>query len=199
MFTGIVEELAHLEQVKPFAGGRRIVIAAACADEVRPGDSIALNGICLTAETVRRGPGRIVVSAVSETLRRTTAEGWVRGKRLHLERALAADGRFGGHIVQGHIDGVARVLKVGREGNEFVLTLQIPEALRRYVVRKGSLTVDGISLTVGDLQGGHCRLYIIPETLTRTLVGSYRPGERVNLEVDLVAKYVEAMAGAHVR
>ena len=196
MFTGIIEELALLEQVRPFAGGKRFIIAAECADEVRPGDSVALNGVCLTAESGKPGPGRLIVSAVTETLRRTTAGSWQRGRRLHLERALAAGGRFGGHIVQGHVDGVARVVRAGREGGEFVLALQIPEALRRYVVAKGSLTVDGISLTVGALRGGHCRLFIIPETLARTRVGAYRAGERVNIEVDLVAKYVESMTGA---
>ncbi len=193
MFTGIIEEVGRVREVRPFAGGARLTIAAGFADEIRAGDSIAVNGVCLTAESGESPQGCFVVSAVEETLRRTTAGRWRRDTRVHLERALKASGRFDGHIVQGHVDGVGNVLRAGRESAEFVLTLQIASALRKYVVEKGSLAVNGVSLTVGAISGGHARLFIIPETLARTTIGEYRAGERVNLEVDIVAKYVESL------
>ena len=193
MFTGIVEEVARIAQVRAIPGGKRFRVEAACTDAIERGDSVSLNGICLTAEQVVGGVGTFAVSAIAETLRRTTAGAWRSGSRIHLERALAATSRLGGHLVQGHVDGMARVMRAGREGCEFLLVLQLTAPLRRYVVSKGSLAVNGVSLTVGDLRGGLCRLHIIPETLDRTLIGSYRPGERVNLEVDIVAKYVEAL------
>lgn len=205
MFTGIVEEVARIAQIQAFRGGRRFRVEASCAGAVHPGDSVSLSGVCLTVETPRSGTGMaetrrsstgmLTVSAVEETLRRTTAGRWRPGSRVHLERALQAAGRLGGHLVQGHVDAVARIVRAGREGREFVLCLRLPAAFRQYVVVKGSLAVDGVSLTVGALSGGLCRLYIIPETLERTLIGSYRPGGQVNLEVDVVAKYVESMMG----
>ncbi len=195
MFTGLIDEIGSVVGVRPFAGGTRLEIAAAMASEIRPGDSVAVSGVCLTAETVDATAGTFTAAAVPETLQRTTASGWRRGTRLHLERALLATDRLGGHLVQGHVDGVARVVRSGPERGNHVLAIAIPEALRRYVVTKGALAVDGISLTVGALRGGLCRLYIVPETLARTLVAGYRPGTRVNVEVDLVAKYVESLSG----
>jgi riboflavin synthase len=202
VFTGIVETIGTIEGVTPFPGGKRFTVsaafAAAAADDrarLTGGASVAFNGVCLTAETINFDKGCFTVSAVEETLRRTSAGSWRRGSQVHLERALPADGRFDGHIVQGHVDGTGAVVKAGLEGREFVLAVQIPEALRRYVVAKGSLAVNGVSLTVGLLNRGLCRLFIIPETLERTLIGSYRAGEKVNLEVDLIAKYVESLLG----
>ena len=194
MFTGIVEETAQVTQVRATASGRRFWIAARCAAEVKPGDSVALDGICLTAEAMSAAEGTLVLCAMEETLRCTTAGGWRRSTRLHLERAMPAGGRFDGHLVQGHIDGVAAVVRCGRRGRDFILSLRLPQGLRRYVISKGSLAVNGVSLTVGELRGGLCLLYIIPETLVRTLIGSYRAGSKVNLEVDLIAKYVEHLA-----
>ena len=193
MFTGIIEEIATVLSVQPYAGGRRLTISAPCGGQIRAGDSVALDGICLTAESGDRTGGQFVVAAGLETVRRSTAGEWRQGTRLHLERALRADGRFDGHIVQGHVDGVGQVLRAAAEGAEWVLTLQLDAALRRYVVEKGSLAVNGVSLTVGSIRGGQCRLYIIPETLRRTCVQEYRTGRRVNLEVDLIAKYVESL------
>jgi riboflavin synthase len=193
VFTGLVEDVGRLAGVEPFAGGRRLAIASGLAVELHPGDSVAVSGICLTVERVEQPQGLFVVAAVEETLRRSTAARWRRGDRVHLERALAAGDRLGGHLVQGHVDGVARVVRAGRRGRDFVLALQIPGELRRYVVAQGSLAVDGISLTVAEVRGGICGLHIVPETLARTLVRGYRPGGRVNIEVDLVAKYVESL------
>jgi riboflavin synthase len=199
MFTGLVEEIGQVVAVQSFAGGARLAIGAALAPEVRPGDSVAINGVCLTAEQIDPTAGTFTVTAVTETLRRTTACDWRRGVRVHLERALRAQDRLGGHLVQGHVDSVANVVRSDREGNDYVLAIAIPEALRRYVVAKGALAVDGISLTVGTLRGGLCRLHIIPATLARTLVASWRPGTRVNIEVDLVAKYIESLSGRRAR
>jgi riboflavin synthase len=195
MFTGLIEEIGTVIAARPFAGGKRFEIAApGIAPELSRGDSVACHGLCLTVEGVDAGRGRFTVAAVAETLRRTAAGSWRAGDRVHLERALAAGGRFGGHLVQGHIDGVASVVRAGLRGREHALTLRVPAGLARYVVPQGSLAVDGVSLTVASQPAGLCRLAIIPETLTRTLIGSYRPGKRVNIEVDLVGKYVEALA-----
>jgi riboflavin synthase len=194
MFTGLVEEVAKITQVRSFSGGRRFELEAACGGQIDRGDSVALDGVCLTAEATDARTSRLWVAAVTETLRRTTAGSWRRGAGVHLERAVLAGGRLGGHLVQGHVDGVATVLRAGRAGREFVLALRLPRPLRRYLVSKGSLAVNGVSLTVGSLSGSTCRLFIIPETLERTLIGRYRPGQKVNLEVDLVAKYVEALS-----
>jgi riboflavin synthase len=195
MFTGLVEEIGRVVALRPFQGGARVTIAAAMAPEVGPGDSVAVSGVCLTAERVDPSAGTFTAAAVAETLRRTTAGSWRAGTRVHLERALRAGDRLGGHFVQGHVDAVANVVWAGREGGEHVLAIAIPGALRGYVVAKSSLAIDGVSLTVGALRGGLCRLYIIPETLARTLVGGYRAGTRVNIEVDPVAKYVESLLG----
>jgi riboflavin synthase len=198
MFTGLIEELATLVAAEPFAGGARFrVRSGLTADQLATGDSVALDGVCLTVERIDEAAGEFVVAAVPETLRRTTAGIWRRGRRLHLERALAANARLGGHLVQGHVDGIGRVLRAGAEGREFVVRILVPPELRRYVVPKGSIAIDGISLTVGEARRDGCRVYVIPETLTRTRVATYRPGERVNLEVDLVAKYVESLLGRH--
>ncbi len=194
MFTGIVEEVGEIRDIRPFPGGKRFTISAEFTrDNLGGGDSICVNGCCLTAEEIDREKGLFVVSAIEESLRRTNAGSWSRGLGVHLERALPAAGRFDGHIVQGHVDGVASVTRAGREGREFVLSIQLPAALRRYVVAKGSLAINGVSLTVGELRGGLCRLFIIPETINRTRIGQYRAGEKVNLEVDIIAKYVESL------
>ncbi len=199
MFTGLIEEVGRITAVQPQPGGKRFAIEAHLATEMELGDSLAVNGVCLTAERIEMQRDRVVVSAVTETLRRSTAGRWRPGTRVHLERALQAGARLGGHLMQGHVDGVARVIRAGREGRDFILALRIPPGLRRYIVSKGSLAVDGMSLTVGDLRAGACRLYIIPETLSRTVVQSYRPGDPVNIEVDLVAKYVESLGRAAKR
>jgi len=193
MFTGLIEGIGLVTARRAHSGGVRLTIAAPMAAEIRAGDSVAVNGVCLTAEQTDSAGRTFTAAAVAETLRRTTADAWGRGTRVHLERAIRTADRLGGHLVQGHVDGVARVVRAGRAGRDFVLALAVPEGLRRYVVDKGALAVDGISLTVGSARGGLCRLYIVPETLARTLVAGYRPGARVNIEVDLVAKYVESL------
>jgi len=193
VFTGLVAEVAAIERVASFAGGRRFHVSASCARDLQRGESVALNGVCLTVEREGVAAGSFAASAVEESLQRTTAGRWRERSRVHLERALAVGDRFGGHIVQGHVDGVARVMRCGRAGRSFVLAVQLPPELRRYVVAKGSLAIDGVSLTVASLKETILQVAIIPETLERTLIGSYRPGDVVNIEVDVVGKYVETL------
>ncbi|MBM3316521.1 MAG: riboflavin synthase [Candidatus Eisenbacteria bacterium] len=197
MFTGLIEEIGTLLETRAFPGGRRLRFSApATAGGLSAGDSIACNGVCLTVEASDARAGRFAAAAVAETLRRTTAGGWRPGARIHLERALRADGRLGGHWVQGHVDGLGRVVRCGRRGQDQTLAIAVPAGLARYLAAKGSLAVDGVSLTVGALRGAICELYIVPETCARTLLARLRPGARVNLEVDILAKYTEALLSA---
>ena len=189
MFTGLVEEMGRIERIEEQPGGRRLWVAAArVLEDLRIGDSVALNGCCLTAVTVE--PGRFAVEAVPETLRRTTLGAWREGGRVNLERPLKLDERLGGHLVQGHVDGVGVVRSVAAEGAGRRVGLEVPQGLARFVAEKGSLAVDGVSLTVATCAGASCEVALIPHTLEVTVAGEYEPGRRVNLEVDLLARYL---------
>ena len=189
MFTGLVEEIGRIEKIEPRSGGRRIWVAARrVLEDARAGDSIAVDGICLTATGVERS--RFTVEAVPETLDRTTLGGWREGDAVNLERPLRLDQRFGGHLVQGHVDGVGKVARVLQEGEGKRVTLDLPEALARFVAEKGSLAVDGVSLTVAGCAASTCEIAYIPHTLAVTTADSYAAGRRVNLEVDVIARYV---------
>jgi riboflavin synthase len=189
VFTGLVEEAGRIERIEEQPGGRRLwVTAARVLDDMRIGDSVALNGCCLTAVTVE--PARFAVEAVPETLRRTTLGAWREGERVNLERPLKLDQRLGGHLVQGHVDGVGVVRSVVAEGAGRRVGLEVPGGLARFVAEKGSLAVDGVSLTVASCAGASCEVALIPHTLEVTVAGEYEPGRRVNLEVDLLARYL---------
>ena len=189
MFTGIVEELGHVAGVEERPEGRRFWIACASVlGGLAVGDSVAHGGCCLTVVAI--ADGRYAVEAVPETLRVTTLGEWRLGDAINLERSLRLDQRLGGHLVQGHVDGVGDVVDVRPEGDGRRVTLSIPPDLRRFVAGKGSLTVDGVSLTVAALTDAGCEIAYIPHTLAVTSAGSYRPGRRVNLEVDLLARYM---------
>jgi riboflavin synthase len=196
MFTGLVEELGRVEDVVPRPGGRRLRIAAArVMQDAARGDSIAINGCCLTM--VELAPADFTVEAVPETLARTTLGALEPGEPVNLERAMRFDQRLGGHLMQGHVDGVGEVRAVVEEGEGRRVALAVPEGLRRYVAEKGSIAVDGVSLTVAALVPGGCEIAYIPHTLAVTVAGNYAPGRRVNLEVDLIARYVARwLAGA---
>ena len=189
MFTGLVEEQGRVAGIEPRPAGRRFRFAARLvASDARVGDSIAVSGCCLTAIEVDEAG--FVVEAVPETLQRTTLGAWREGDAVNLERSLRLDQRLGGHLVQGHVDGVGTVSAVAVEGDGRRVTLAIPAPLRRFVAEKGSLAVDGVSLTVAALREDGCEIAYIPHTLALTTAGAYAAGRRVNLEVDLMARYV---------
>jgi riboflavin synthase len=193
MFTGIVEEIGRVARIEARPGLTRLTIAARTVLEgTRIGDSIAINGACLTV--VRRDSASFGVEATPETLRRTDLADLAEGDGVHLERALAADGRIGGHFVQGHVDAVGTIAGRTAEGESVVATFGAPPDLMRFVVPKGSIAVDGVSLTVVDALDGGFTVALIPHTLEHTLLGKRPLGARVNLEADILAKYAAKAA-----
>lgn len=196
MFTGLVEAVGEVVSVAPGEGSVRLRIApgALPVEALAPGDSVAVNGVCLTvAGRDARGFDADVSRA---TLDCTTLGELDPGTRVNLERALALGERLGGHLVTGHVDGVARVVARTPEGDSERLAFEAPAALARYIARKGSVCVDGVSLTVNAVQGARFEVQIVPHTRRHTIVGEYCPGRRVNLEVDLLARYLERLLDA---
>ena len=191
MFTGLIANLGEVEAVEATGDGARLRVRTPLASELAAGDSVAVNGVCLTATTVE-GEG-FAADVVSETLRRSSLGALAAGAPVNLELPLRAADRLGGHVVQGHVDGVGEVVDVVDEGFSRVVTVAVPDGLERYVVEKGSIAIDGISLTVAALQDGRLSIAVIPETLERTTLGAAQPGRPVNLEVDVLAKYVERL------
>lgn len=192
MFTGIVEGMGRIGHVVSGDGDRRFTINGdEVLDGIEIGDSIAVNGVCLTAVTV--APGQIEVTAVTETLQRTNLGRLEAGDAVDLERPMPAAGRFDGHIVQGHVDGVATVAAIEPEGDSYRMRFAADPALLRYVVEKGSITVDGVSLTITAVADDSFELVLIPHTLAVTVLGTRRAGDLVNVEVDILAKYVERL------
>ena len=200
MFTGIVEgtgTVAALAAAADGSGARLQVEAPWLDGELRLGESVAVNGCCVTvAEVTAAG---FAADLVAETLRRTALGGLAAGTRVNLERPLALGGRLGGHLVQGHVDGVARVLERTAVGDGEEVRIELPQDLERYVVEKGSIAVDGVSLTVAGVGPGWFAVALVPHTLKVTTLGDRRPGDLVQLEVDLVAKYVERLVGIPMR
>jgi riboflavin synthase len=198
MFTGIVEELGEvIELDRAPASARLTVRGPVVTSDAQHGGSIAVNGVCLTV--VEHSGDRFTVDVMAETLTHTALSDLAPGSPVNLERAMPADGRFGGHVVQGHVDGTAEV--VSREpGDRWELvTFTLPRDLARYVVLKGSITVDGVSLTVSDVTDSTFSVSLIPTTLELTTLGRRTVGERVNVEVDVIAKYVERLLAAPAR
>src|SRR5512137_1789617 len=190
MFTGLVTDLGVVERVEPRSGGARLVIRPGSLPvaELVLGESVACNGACLTV--VERGGGTMSFDAVPETLARTTLGGWRAGTRVNLERALRLSDRLGGHLVQGHVDAVGKVLARVAEGQGARLTVWMPPAIAPLVAEKGSIAGDGASLTVASAGRDRFEAALIPETLSRTVLGDAAPGTAVNLEVDVVARHV---------
>ncbi|WAH37880.1 riboflavin synthase [Alicyclobacillus dauci] len=194
MFTGLVEELATIRQIRVRSDGAEIELDAhRIMSDMNLGDSISVNGICLTV--VRMQGDAFLVEAVPETLRRTNLGRLSVGDKVHVERAMPAGGRFGGHIVSGHIDGTGRVSKVQEEGVARVFTIEAGADILKYIVEKGSICVDGVSLTVMDVDDRGFRVAIIPHTRGETRFGATKVGDVVNLECDVIAKYVERLLG----
>lgn len=194
MFTGLVADLGAVEEVQAGDEGARLAISSELASEIEPGDSVCVNGACLTATEV--GDKTFSVEAMNETLERTALGSARAGDRVNLELAVRADSRLGGHIVQGHVDGVGTVTGTREEGIAKVVTVEADPALLRYVVEKGSLALDGVSLTVARVDGSSFDVWLVPETLERTSLAGAGIGKRLNIEVDIVAKYVEKLVGA---
>ncbi|MBZ5741132.1 riboflavin synthase [Nocardioides sp. GBK3QG-3] len=192
MFTGIVEELGTVAAVEDQGDAIRLSIRATTVlEDVHLGDSISVNGCCLTVTTVDGDTW--TADVMQETLDKTSLLGVGPGTPVNLERAVTADKRLGGHIVQGHVDGVGTVASRTPSEHWEVVEIEIPTGLSRYLVDKGSITVDGVSLTVVEAGADRFTVSLIPETLARTTLGTRRPGDRVNLEVDVIAKYVERL------
>ena len=195
MFTGIIEETGTIEAISPSAEGIRLVVRAkVCAEDVRLGDSIAVNGCCLTvvaAKATKGGGKRLEFDLLQETWDRTSLSLATVGSAVNLERALAAGARLGGHFVTGHVDGTGKIIRWERNGQDHVLGIQAPAAILRHVIPKGSIAVDGISLTVGTVTRTGFTLWIIPHTFAVTALRERKVGDPVNLEGDLLGKYVE--------
>ena len=191
MFTGLVADLGRVEAVEATDDGVRLVVASALAFELAEGDSVAVNGVCLTATAIADGSFRADV--MHETLRRSSLAEVAGGTPVNLELPLRASDRLGGHVVQGHVDGVGSVRAVREDGFARVVEIAAPAGLLRYVVEKGSIAVDGISLTVAEIGDDGFAVSLIPETVDRTTLGAAAPGTPVNLEVDVLAKYVEKL------
>ena len=212
MFTGIVEDLGEVEAVEHLGDSARILVrSAVVAQDTRPGDSIAVNGVCLTvtgiitsrpaAEGAPPGPPGeprgFAADVMGETLKRSSLATVAPGTKVNLERSVRLEDRLGGHLVQGHVDDTAAILHRAPHEHWEVVRIGLPPGLARYVAHKGSIAVDGISLTVSAIDGDWFEVSLIPETLKRTTLGVKEPGETVNLEVDVIAKYVE-IGRAHV-
>ena len=192
MFTGLVEEIGVVEELEQLDDAVRIAVRAPkVTEDAAPGDSIAVDGVCLTV--VDSVDGTFTADVMRETLDRSRLGTYKAGSRVNLERALAAGQRMGGHIVQGHVDGVAEVVSRTPSEHWEVVRFTLPERLERYVVEKGSIAVNGTSLTVSAVGEGYFEISLIPTTLRDTTAGALAPGDPVNLEVDIVAKYVEKM------
>ncbi len=190
MFTGIIEEVGSIEQIKQT--GEAIVMTIASKQlltDVHLGDSIAVNGVCLTVTAFDKE--RFSVDLMPETVRNTSLRHLTRGSKVNLERAMAANGRFGGHFVSGHVDGIGEIVKKQRQDNAVYYEIKVSDDLRKYIVVKGSIAIDGTSLTVFNVTDDSFIISIIPHTLQETIIGLKGPGDIVNIECDMIGKYIE--------
>lgn len=197
MFTGIVEELGEVVAVEELAEASRFRLRGpVVTEDAKHGDSIAVNGVCLTV--VETGDGEFTADVMQETLNRSSLGALAQGSRVNLERPMELGGRLGGHLVQGHVDGTGEIISRTPSEHWEIVKVALPENLSRYVVEKGSITVDGVSLTVVEAAADWFTISLIPTTLALTTLGIKKPGDPVNLEVDVLAKYVERLLAAGV-
>jgi riboflavin synthase len=194
VFTGLVQDLGRVAAAESSGDGVRLAVATSLAPEIGEGDSVAVNGVCLTAVAV--APEHFEAEVINETLRRSSLHEVRAGAVVNLELSLRASDRLGGHVVQGHVDGVGVVAEITADGFSRRIRITADADVLRYVVLKGSIAVDGVSLTVSDIDDASFTVSLIPETLERTSLGSAGIGTPVNLEVDVLAKYVEKLIGA---
>jgi riboflavin synthase len=195
VFTGLIAALGSVRGVERDGDGALLRIGTELAGELAEGDSVAVNGVCLTATQV--GDGEFAAQAMPETLRRSSLGALDQGSHVNLELPLRPEDRLGGHVVQGHVDGVGTVRAIREDGFSRVLELDVDAGLERYLVEKGSVALDGVSLTVSALVPGGIAVSLIPETLARTNLGEVAQGDTVNIEVDVLAKHVEQLIKAH--
>ena len=196
MFTGIISALGKIAELEERQGDVRLSIRAPELnfDDVRLGDSIACNGVCLTAvELIDQG---FIADVSVETLSLTTIENWEVGTGINLEKAMQATDRFGGHIVSGHVDGIGEVVSLHEDARSWRFNIKAPQNLAKYIAQKGSITVDGTSLTVNAINGSELKLNIVPHTMLHTIISDYQVGTKVNLEVDLIARYLERLTSS---
>jgi riboflavin synthase len=191
MFTGLIQDVGTVESIERTSDGAKLRISTPLSQELAEGDSIAVNGCCLTATAV--GAGAFETEAMNQTLTVTALGDVEEGSRVNLELAMKASDRLGGHIVQGHVDGVGTVVSNEEDGFARRVRVELPAELLSYVVDKGSITLQGVSLTVADLGDSWAEVSLIPETLERTNLGEAEPGSKLNVECDIVAKYVERL------
>ena len=191
MFTGLVADRGTVTAVDTTADGVRLAVETALAPEIGEGDSVAVNGVCLTATKIT--DGRFTADVMRETLRRSSLAEVAKGAEVNLELPLRASDRLGGHVVQGHVDGLGTIRDIQEDGFSRIVVIAAAAETLRYVVEKGSIAVDGISLTVASVTDDSFSVALIPETLERTNLGAASPGQPVNLEVDVLAKYVEKL------
>ncbi len=191
MFTGLIEDIGKITAVKQIGEGVRFSIAAKICDDLKTDDSVAVNGCCLTVVAVDKRT--FEVDAVEETLHKTTLGEFTVGTEVNLERAMRWSDRLGGHFVLGHVDGAGKIISIENRSTSWWITIEIPEDLERYIIHVGSLTVDGISLTAAELQGNRVSVSIIPHTWQVTTLSRKRVGDRVNVEADVIGKYVEKL------
>ena len=194
MFTGIIEEVGKVVRIQQHGENRRITVEAENTPrQLGTGDSVAVSGVCLTAVDTK--PKSFSADLAPETWERTSFSRICEGALVNLELPMKADGRFGGHIVQGHVDGVGQLIELERiaDSENWWLHIEIPSEIEKYTVFKGSISIEGVSLTVAKLEGNRCTIAVIPHTVEMTNLGSLKPGDPVNLEADLIAKYVEKM------
>jgi riboflavin synthase len=195
MFTGIVEELGTVAKVETLPDSIRLQIKGdLVSSDLSQGESIAVNGVCLTAAELTSDG--FIADVMLETLNRSSLSGIAQGDKVNLERAMSGTGRFGGHVVQGHVDGVAEIISREPSENWEVVKVRIPAELSKYVVHKGSITFDGVSLTVNDITDDTVSLSLIPETLRLTTLGSKKVGDKLNVEADILAKHIEKLIEA---
>ena len=197
MFTGIIQDVGRIVALATVGGDTRLSVACERLDLARVaiGDSIAVSGVCLTVVGLSRAPSAADVSR--ETLALTTIGDWHVGRRVNLEPALRAGDALGGHLVSGHVDGVAQVVARADDARSLRFRFRVPEALARYVARKGSMALDGVSLTVNAVEQGEFEVNLVPHTLAVTTLAELATGDRVNLEIDLIARYTERLLAAH--
>ncbi|WNF37951.1 riboflavin synthase [Bacillaceae bacterium IKA-2] len=190
MFTGIIEEVGSIEQIKQTGNAIVMTIASKkILEDVKLGDSIAVNGVCLTVTSFDKGS--FTVDVMPETVKATSLRKLSRGSNVNLERAMAAGGRFGGHFVSGHVDGVGEIIKKQKQDNAIYYEIEVSEVLRNYIIMKGSIAVDGTSLTVFGVTDTSFTISIIPHTISETIIGAKGQGDIVNIECDMVGKYIE--------